>query len=462
MQNHRPRPAVALALAIGFLGACDLAPTAPSLETGPALAASHTPLDAAPTTLYEVTSLGTLSGYWTLGTGINDAGEVAGQLNPDPGGDLHAFLWTPEDGVVDIGPTTGGNFISYAINNAAVVTGYRLVGGNRVAFRWEMGSGFEDLAALDGHTSSRGNAINDAGQVAGVSSSATESQAVIWDDAGGIQSLGTLAGDSSRAWGINEAGAVVGVSTDPAGDRDAFIWTDSEGMTALGLVEPGIVSRPLDVNEDGAIAGIRFLYDAGGILQARHAFYWTETDGLVDLHEAGGFTGSSDWSSGGGINNAGQVAFKVQDGTDLTDPLRAYVWSPDRGFVRLPPLEEGASASAIDINENGQVVGASEAGGVEIAVVWTPLEVGDVLDRAEDILDDLVADGDLRAAHARGLRAKLERIRDKIEDGRTGPAIRQLEAFINQVEALVAAGKLTEEEGARLIEAAQAMIDALT
>lgn len=463
MRKNRLMHIVALTLAAAAVGACEMAPTAPAgFEVDPALASSHAPLET-PTALYEVTSLGTLPGFTTRGTSINDAGDVAGQLNPDPppGDGLHAFLWTPEDGVVDIGPTTGSNFIGYSINNATVVTGYRLLGLDRVAFRWAMDSGFEDLGALGGHTWSRGTAINDAGQVAGVSSSDTETRAVLWDVAGAIQSLGTLGGDTSRAFGINEAGAVVGVSTDAAGDPDAFMWTETDGMTALDLFEPGIISRPLDVNENGDIVGIRFLYDADGLLEARHGFHWTEADGVVDLHELGGFTGSSIWSSVGGINDAGQVAFKVQDGTDLTDPMRSYVWSAEWGFVPLPPLEEGASASAWDINDAGQVVGASEEAGIEVAVVWTPLEVGDVLDRTADIVDDLVADGVLRSAHARGLRAKLDRIHDKIEDGRTGAAIRQLEAFINQVEALVGAGKLTEAEGARLIEAARTLIAAL-
>lgn len=463
MQRHGFLPITMAALAISLLGGCDLTPTSPAApDVAPASPSSHSPIETA-TALYEVASLGTLSGFTTLGTDINDAGEVSGQLNPDPvDGPLHAFLWTAADGLVDIGETTGGNYIGYALNEAAVVTGSRTVDDEAVAFRWEMGAGFEDLSPLDGHSDSRGEDINDAGFVAGASYSDTETLAVLWDDGGAMQSLGTLGGDYSHAFGMNETGVVVGASDTDAGERDAFLWTEADGMTGLGLVRPDTVSRPLDVNAGGEVVGLRFVRDGSAGLVARHAFYWTESGGLVDLHVLGGFVGSSNWSTARAINDAGQVALIAQDGTDPTDPLRAYVWSRDGGFVRLPPLEEGGPATAMAINTSGQVVGASEEDGIQVAVVWTPLDVDDVLDRAEDILDDLVADGDLKPAHANGLRAKLDRIREKIEDGRTGPAIHQLEAFIEQVEAMVAAGKLTAEEGARLIEAARAMIDALS
>ena len=463
MRTSRPLLAAAALVAVGALVACDPIPTSPAAhDPGSVLTASHGLLEAT-TSLYEVTSLGTLPGYTTVGTSINDAGEVAGQLNPDPSGDpLHAFLWTPGGGVVDIGETTGSNHIRYSINNATTIAGDREVDGPTEAFRWDTGGGFEGLGTLDGHDRSSGNAINDAGYVAGASWTDTETRAVLWDDAGVIQSLGTLGGDYSHAWGINDVGVVVGVSSDAAGDRDGFVWTESDGMAALRIFRPDTISRPLDVNDSGEVVGIRFVGGTGLDVEARHAFYWNEAGGLTDLHELGGFVGSSVWSRAGGVNEAGQVALLVQDGTDPTDPLRAYVWSRDGGFVHLPPLEEGARTWASDINDSGQLVGASEEGGVQVAVVWTPLAVDDALDRAEDIIDDLVATGVLKSAHAKGLRAKLERIREKIEDGRTAPAIHQLEAFIAHVEALVAAGKLTEEEGARLIEAAEAMIDALS
>ena len=46
--------------------------------------------------------------------------------------------------------------------------------------------------------------------------------------------------------------------------------------------------------------------------------------------------------------------------------------------------------------------------------------------------------------------------------GKTGPAINQLKAFINEVEALIAGGMLTAGQGQPLIDDAQAAIGVLT
>ena len=78
-----------------------------------------------------------------------------------------------------------------------------------------------------------------------------------------------------------------------------------------------------------------------------------------------------------------------------------------------------------------------------------------------DDIDTLEAAGVLNGGNANALRSKLENLLAKIDKGQIGAAVNGLGAFINQVEALVAAGTLTEEQGAALIAAAEDAIEAM-
>ncbi len=63
----------------------------------------------------------------------------------------------------------------------------------------------------------------------------------------------------------------------------------------------------------------------------------------------------------------------------------------------------------------------------------------------------LVAEGTLTADQGAGLSDKLEAALNSIAEGRTKPALNQLDALENQVNAFVTAGKLTADQGAALI-----------
>ncbi len=59
--------------------------------------------------------IGTLGGSRSLATAINNAGVIAGRSRlPDrsknKSGDTHAFLWTPTDGMVDLGTLPHGTW----------------------------------------------------------------------------------------------------------------------------------------------------------------------------------------------------------------------------------------------------------------------------------------------------------------------------------------------------------------
>src|SRR5436190_177034 len=114
----------------------------------------------------QMADLGTLTGLGSsAATAINVSGQVAGFSYA--AGDLHAFLWTAQGGMKDLG--TG---VASGINNLGQVVG---VTGNWRPFLWTAQGGKQDLGWLPGYESAilagipfgPAMAINDLGQVVG-------------------------------------------------------------------------------------------------------------------------------------------------------------------------------------------------------------------------------------------------------------------------------------------------------
>jgi DNA-binding beta-propeller fold protein YncE len=74
-------------------------------------------------------------------------------------------------------------------------------------------------------------------------------------------------------------------------------------------------------------------------------------------------------------------------------------------------------------------------------------------------IEELAAAGYLDYGNANALTAKLENALESFEKGNGIPAMNTISAFINQVYALMNAGKLTPEQAAELVTAAQLIID---
>jgi probable HAF family extracellular repeat protein len=216
--------------------------------------------------------------------GINDRGEVVGQstlprVDPrEP--QTHAFLWTPAGGMQDLGALGGGLTSSVAsdINNVGQVVG-RSYSADQIitpptdpeffsrAFLWSPGQGMQDLGALSGgHATAY--AINDNGQVVGKSWLSSFSpppygqnlRAVLWTPGQGIRELGRLwdGPHNSAAYGINEAGQVVGESDLGIAFLDgfplqAFLWTAADGMEALSPTTGLTTAR--DINNHQQVVG---------------------------------------------------------------------------------------------------------------------------------------------------------------------------------------------------------------
>jgi probable HAF family extracellular repeat protein len=160
MKRLNPFTLTAGALFLLTVWSCDRPnTTAPLLDVQPELAKSEAKGE------YEAIDLGTLGGLWSVGSGINDRGQVVGRSGT-VSGETHAFLW--ENGTMtDLGTLGGSRSGAYGINNRGQVVGYSwTVSGDVHAFLWKKGE-MTDLGTLGGFNSEAWS-INNRGQVVGV------------------------------------------------------------------------------------------------------------------------------------------------------------------------------------------------------------------------------------------------------------------------------------------------------
>jgi probable HAF family extracellular repeat protein len=347
---RRPRAAAfpALLLGLTLLTAATACDERNTLPTVPAITAPTAPQKTVVGA--NVIVLPTLGGSATVAYDINDAGQVVG-LSYTAGDDAyHAFLWTPGQGIQDLGTLGGSTSIASAINEAGQVVGESATASGRRAFLWTPGQGMQDLGTLGG-VYSVATDINDAGQVVGYTGWADrqvfKESAFIWAPGQGMQDIGSLGGVFTRAEAINNAGQVVGESQTRR-TYHAFLWTAGAGMQDLGVFPgpDGMATLAADINDAGRVVGSGNV-DVWGLPE--HAFLWTQAAGLQDL---GTLPSGSSSSGATGINDVGQVV----GGTAVPDG-RGFIWTLASGLEDLY-LAAGMSATAA-INNRGQVVGGN-------------------------------------------------------------------------------------------------------
>jgi probable HAF family extracellular repeat protein len=212
---------------------------------------------------------------------INARGQVTGF------GASHAFLW---DGraLSDLGTLGGSTSIGTTINEGGQVGGVSsLASGTSHAFFWD-GAAMHDLGAVGSADwpgdpaawFSAATAINARGQVAGFSAGFLPAQelAFFWDGTT-MHSLGTLGGADSHAMAMNGRGQVVGQAALPSSTCynyevgcHAFLWNGTT-MIDLGSLGSG-PSVALAINRRGQIAGWSSPGDLH-LFAPIHAVVWT-------------------------------------------------------------------------------------------------------------------------------------------------------------------------------------------
>jgi probable HAF family extracellular repeat protein len=314
-------------------------------------------------------SIGDLPGGWELsnGHGVNNSGVVAGRAWGENSN--NAFRWTEDTGMVSLGGFPGQSAreaFARGINNQGQIVGNAhlrrgAIGFDLHAFLWSEESGMIDLGTFPGGRNSTAYGINDLGQVVGESWTQTGGglQAFAWTSDTGLKPLGDTSDGLTRtiAYSINEHGDAVGVGRDAFGDV-AVIWRGGgagevlptlrplppdDDTTTNGQIPPGTVQSPpgpppfspyssaKDINNDRLVVGIinetgnesAALWDADG---ERH--YLTEL--LAEPYAGWTLTTAT------AINNVGQIT--------------ATAIAPDgsqRGVVLTPIPEPAAGASLV-------------------------------------------------------------------------------------------------------------------
>jgi probable HAF family extracellular repeat protein len=239
-------------------------------------------------------------GEYSSASGINDAGEVAGEANTAES--IVPLVGTPQGVLGRIRLLPGDNCgQAFGINKDGHVTGYSSGPHGMKAFLWTRSEGVRNLGVLPGGNYSRAHDLNDSDEVAGTSGSAAGDRAVLWPKSGGVRDLGTLPGDtSSEASAINNNGDVVGYSKGPRGMR-AFLWTQTSGMQDLGVLPGGDSSRALGINDMGVVVG------SSTSSSGDRAFIWTKEAGMRDLNSAVSVTFGAVFVEAHAINNTGQI-----------------------------------------------------------------------------------------------------------------------------------------------------------
>ena len=77
------------------------------------------------------------------------------------------------------------------------------------------------------------------------------------------------------------------------------------------------------------------------------------------------------------------------------------------------------------------------------------------------ILDEILANADVNVGLAFSLTTELESVLARLDRKNTTVANKMLQGFINQIEGLIQAGRLSSTDGQLLIDAAQSVIDQL-
>ena len=219
--------------------------------------------------------------------GINSKGQIVGAMHG-----YHAALW---DGgrLMDLGTLGGEGSEALAINDVGQVVGWsQTASGEPHPFLWENGK-MRDLGTLPGHARSEATAINAKGQIVGGGGRA----ALLWQ--GGImQDLGPLPGGttSAIARGINDRGQILGILT-ISGQNRCFLWESGETQT-FGL--PGEGCQPEGINNNGQVVG--WVPGQGG-------FLWEQgkMQKLLQLTPPGSMPTGVDTAYAFGINNRGQI-----------------------------------------------------------------------------------------------------------------------------------------------------------
>jgi probable HAF family extracellular repeat protein len=225
-----------------------------------------------------------------------------------------------------------------------------------------------------GGSNGTANQVNKGGTVAGFAENTTldpncpapqklQFKPVIWQD-GEVQELPTSSGDpEGAAYSVNDHGQVVGGSGSCAAFSQitsfylqplhALLWETGSviDLGSLGGTGQGLGNLAFKINNNGQVVGYSDLRGNANF----HAFLWTSGTGMQDL---GTLTGDVN-SIGVNINDEGQV---VGASLDANFNPRAFLWQ--KGTITdlntlIPANSPLLLILACSINSSGQIIGVA-------------------------------------------------------------------------------------------------------
>jgi probable HAF family extracellular repeat protein len=297
----------------------------------------------------------------------------------------HAFRWTRDNGMEDLGALPSGIGISNAFAASAdgsviVGVGYSEIGEE--AFRWTASGGLVGLnfnGAASG-VSADGSVIVGAGSSV-VGPWVLQVEAFRANSSGGKTGLGDLPGGTfhSVANAVSANGLVIVGSSDSSSGLEAFRWTAGGGMIGLGwLSEDNPSSQAWDLSADGSVI-VGSSSSATGV----QAYRWTEESGMVGLgYLPGGFS----YSTANAVSADGSVIVGGGNSIPLTFPNVAFVWTSASGMQPIKDvlIAAGLGASiegwqlqtATDVSADGRTIvgyGINPSGWLEGWVATLPV-----------------------------------------------------------------------------------------
>jgi chitinase len=314
-----------------------------------------------------------VSGANVVGHGLNNAGEVVGNVEGLIGIAQQAFVYNqgssqllsplaqPENTAAAYAINLSGTIVGQSSNTFAQPNAVSWLNGaitdlGSLFFFLGVGSpapaGYSSAAAIN----SKGNAVGASLGAAGGSIS-TDTHAALFS-AGAVVDLGTLGGNDSEALGINDSGIIVGDAqtspgTSQSSQSHAFFYDGT--MHDLGVLPGGTESSATAINASGTIVGQSALN--GGT----HAVVWaTAGNGSYAIRDLGSLGPlASNFSQANAINSSGQI---VGISTTPQNGETAFIYSNGVMTDLNSLLPTGSSVTlheATAINDSGQILAYS-------------------------------------------------------------------------------------------------------
>lgn len=236
---------------------------------------------------------------------------------------------------------------------------------------------------------------------------------------------GPFTSDEGSAVSVSAA-----ASTDPDGDALTYAWDFGDGSTASGVTASHTWAQ------DGVYTVRLVVTDTRGLVDT--AFTTATVANVAPL--IGAFAGASlfpgeTYAAAGSFTDPGADTWSATvdygDGSGVTAlPLSGMQFTLGHTYTAA-----GIFTVTVRVADDDAVSSRTQT-----VTVFTPVQG---VEQAIALVAQLEAAGRLNRGNANSLTAKLDAAKRQLERGNTTPAVNQLEAFLNELEAMVRSGRLS-------------------